>query len=204
MEVIPPGYGIWSASFAVSGVTRLSVVTMGFQNTGPAAPATVQVRFNTAMFSSGKLLDPATLRAIYTVVKTYVLVNNGGTFFSDTSVTPIPGTVTGGLGAAPNQAVVMQKQTANAGRQYRGRMAIPAGYISDADINEVGIIQTSKVSSMNTAAVATYANMIASGISPYLLHSTPKGGGAVPVPTPINLFEIQPLIGSSRHRLKRS
>lgn len=99
--------------------------------------------------------------------------------------------------APSNFAILVRKVTNRGGRAGRGRMFVPAMYVEEDEINQVGVISGTnvtyvqglfdtfldEVNSLNTAAV--------------LLHND-----ALMQPDPIVAFQVQPLGATQRRRMR--
>jgi len=196
----PPGYGQWAATWSVAGGLHEMVCTMGFHNLGPFSAATALGQMNNAMFGATHLFDFAILDDEYTMVQTYVLINNGGVLSSFTSITNNPGLVSGGA-LPPNVSVVIHKLTALAGRQYRGRMAMPAGYIDQLTVDDAGNIDPLTLPVYQNRANNSFGQSVLNNVPFYLLHG-PDNLGVTPAPTQVSSLQASGLVGSQRKRLR--
>lgn len=103
--------------------------------------------------------------------------------------------------AAPsNVAVLIQKRSTRGGRRGRGRMYVP-WLISDANVNEVGIIVAGTVTAIQTECIDFLAGLTAASTGMVLLHNT--GGSAPGSPDVVNALIVDNLIGTQRRRLGR-
>ena len=81
---------------------------------------------------------------------------------------------------SPAVTVCVTKQTSYAGKKYRGRMYLPAAYLSEANVNAAGIIDGATYSSLQDQVSGLLADMNTAGLPMYLLHSDATD------PTPVN------------------
>lgn len=202
MSITPPvGFGLMSFTFQVAGGSHEQVNVFGFQNAGGLSAAGALSNFSAAMAAPTHIFDHAFYNDQYSLVQEYCLVNNGGVLFSDTVITAVVG-----LGGwdAPSPAVsgVVRKTTALAGRAFRGRFALAAGFLDEADIDSVGAMSGGFVTTLqlpiNLALTATTTN----NVPMYLLHG-PNKAGVTPVPTKVTSLTLEQLTGTQRRRLRR-
>lgn len=201
-EEIPNQYGQATFIWQQFNVAREYAVTLGYQNPEDANPATVINTLQSA-FTSGAngIFDAGTYTAAMALSRIYVLQKRAGILESfvelinqtgSGSFTPPP----------PNVTIVVAKQTARAGRQFRGRWALPNGYLDEEDVDAAGLIDSGRVSDLQSSLNGAYGSLIAAGIFPALLHAQPKSG-TTPTPTPITAFLVRSQVGTDRKRIKR-
>ena len=201
MPTPPSGYGEWAATIQTVGAPHLSVVTCGFKFTGIPSAASLNAGLRNAMQVTNSIFRPSVMGSQFSIVSTYVLQNLSGVLFSDLNISPLTGTAT--VASPPlNTAIIAQKKTALAGRQYRGRMMLPPLILAEANVDAAGTIFPATVTTINAALLAFYNAVVAAGLEPYLLHDTPKSG-VTPAPTLINSFQCAQLIGTMKRRIRR-
>jgi hypothetical protein len=145
----------------------------------------------------------ANVYANWTFVRTHCLRRDGGDLLSADSVVNLPGTASSGSVNTPNLSMIVRKHTIRAGRQYRGRMYWPCLSLLDADVSNVGNIDSTvlgvvagNVEDFRTAWLAEeHTNSIV------LLHAAPKEG-ATPNPTEVTSWSVEQLCGTQRRRLR--
>lgn len=198
MTIIPPGFAQVSLPFQHASLNRRAFCVFGLELAG--------------------LVDPFDIaNAVVSLWDDTMGVHN------DTDVTFGPAEVTVGQdGGEPitgvgnlallgnsaypdslngGQAVLLRKGTARGGRRGRGRMFVPWA-IADAEVNEIGILDTTAVSGRQTSANAFLAGLADDDLGGMvLLHdvgiSTPGD------PTPVTSLIVDRLVGSQRRRLAR-
>ena len=202
MSLPPPiGFALWAATFTQTTSGRKAVVTMGCKPAVGATAAGVRASISNAMFSAGRALQFSDLDTSWSLTQQYVLLNSGGVLTSDTSITNTPGTASKSV-PPPNVAVVVNKHTALAGRQYRGHMQMPAGYIDISSIGEDGVVNNTYVTAETALWAATLTAANTNNVPFYLMHDVPKSG-VTPAPTLIASMTVSGLIGTQRRRLRR-
>jgi hypothetical protein len=96
-----------------------------------------------------------------------------------------------------NVCAVIAKHTGVAGRKFRGRFffgGFPLTWAVGANPNELdGGVVTAQAAVWD----AFYASIVSTGCVPVLLHQT---GG--PAPTQIQRFDVHPLLGNMRKRIR--
>lgn len=197
----PSGFAHWAATFRQVSSGRKSVITMGVLHAAAATAAATRANISNAMVSAGRMLDLATLDDGWVLEQQYVLSNQAGVLTSDTSITNSPGTLNGPV-VTPNVGIVINKRTGFAGRQYRGKMTLPAGYLAETNVDEGGVIDSTFLSGLQTRCTSAFNALVTNNVPPYLLHDTPLVG-PVPIPTAITSFSANGLVGTQRRRLRR-
>jgi len=196
----PPGYGIFAVSFLIAGNSSELVNTWGFRNVAAGTAAAARAALHTAFTSGGSIYAPAFYNNQLTRVQEYVLLNDSGVLTTDVNTTHVVGTSS--FDAPPrNVSLICNKHTARAGRQFRGRCAIPNCFIDESDVDDNGTIGSS-LAALQAAATITLALCLASNYPLYLLHG-PVFPLDAPPPTPINSLTLNPLVGTQRRRLRR-
>lgn len=203
MSVTPPlGYGIYSRSYMPAGGTHECVNVFGFVNgtlaTGPTARAALDAIF----VASGRPYDPAVLSDNWVATGSYCLVHLSAGLSSSAVVSSTPGTLAIDT-PGPGTSLVVKKNTADAGRQFRGRVAYPAGFIDETLIDSAGNVDPALVSATTTKFESLRAAMAAASYSMVLIHGpfgTPPAPG--PNPTGIASLSCTDLVGSQRRRLR--
>ena len=100
------------------------------------------------------------------------------------------------LALPTNCCVLLRKTTARGGRKGRGRMFLPAGVIGEAQVNQVGEIDASSLTAMQTQYTAAVNAWIAGPYKPVLLH---EDGSA---PDNILAMTLQRVIATQRRRMR--
>lgn len=200
MSTAPPsGYGYHAATWDVAGSLRQVVCTMGFANPGNQTAANINALMSTTiLFQSGGLFDMGSCSDQYTWVEGYTLVNIGGVLSSAHTNYSTVGSQTSAH-PTPAVSVIVRRQTARAGKAFRGHFSMPAGYIAESEVDAAGIIASTPLAALQTRATASFNAAVAQTLTPNILHSN----AAVP-PTPVTAFLVQSLIGTQRKRIKRT
>ncbi len=193
----PTGYGYYAATWTITGSLRNVVVTWGFKNNAGATATSVNALMSTTiLFQANGLLDMTSCSSQYTRVQGYTLVNVGGVLQSASTNYSVAGSL-GNPAPSPNVSAIMNKRTAVAGRTGRGHMAVPAGYIKEADIGENAVLAGAAVTALDTRAQTSYTASNAQGLPLYLLHASGS------TPTAVTSVVISNMVGTQRHRIKR-
>jgi len=151
-------------------------------------------------------LSGYTVAAIYnawTFVKTHVIQLAGGDLFAADSIHNSAGTGGSGATNTANLAMIVKKQTALAGRKFRGRMYFPPFSLVDADVNNAGVIDSGVVATLQgqvddfrTAweGKATVAHL-------NLLHAA-SDDDPTPDGTTVTNWAVEALCGTQRRRMR--
>lgn len=197
----PPGYGISAWTFQATGSARTAVNTYGFKNNAGATALGARTAISTAFVGGSRLYDDQWYNTEWTLVQQYVLLNNAGVLTSDTGLYGIPG-LGGWDSPGPGTSAVVRKTTALAGRAYRGRIALPAGFLDEADISAAGYMSSGFVATLQAVITASLNAMSAANLPMYIIHG-PNNLGVTPAPTLVSAMTMDTLTGSQRRRLRR-
>ena len=103
-----------------------------------------------------------------------------------------------GVGAPPNVAYLVQKQTASGGRAGRGRMYIPG--VPEGEVTAAGVLSSTVRNGLSAGLEAFATAFEAVGCSPVVLH---QPGSPLLTPTEITNFLVSPSVATQRQRLRR-
>lgn len=198
----PPGYGLHARSYQPDTGGAVCVNVIGFSNLTLAPAATCESLVSSAVSTSGRPYNTAAYFTDWNTVQLYTLVNIGGILGSHTTVLSTPGAKSGGAPVNPNVSMVCNKNTAIAGRQYRGRVAKPAGFLDAGTVDEAGIILGSVVTAENALWAAALAAMTTASVPMVLIHG-PNKLGVTPTPTVVSSVTLNNITGTQRKRMRR-
>lgn len=204
MAIIPTGFALCSATFQCNGVRRKPVITMGVRfNTHPVAAFINTVwREALSQVGSGCPFEPVNMNVNWSLVETKVLANIGGVLFSDVNPTVVTGTSLGITNTpTPNVSIIVAKKTAQAGRQFRGRLFSPPANINESSIDYAGIIDNTHLVIEQGYWNHVISDLNSNNLDAVLLHEPPLVG-ATPAPTDITAVVITPLVGTNRRRIR--
>lgn len=194
--VIPPGFGSAAFIFGSTEGTPPFVTTLGVDLSdagGDFVSAANLLMFNFAQNWAG-LIDSS-----LTLVSVSLAVGQDGPGGSvDSDLPPIAMTRSGNS-APVAMAPILRKVTNQIGRRGRGRMFIP-GAVAQTDTFETGALTPARVTALNAAATAWYEDLTTDPVGSYppvLLHSS-----APTDPTPVTGFQVSPLVGWIRGRIR--
>lgn len=193
---IPVGFGMCQIRWIVSGSSRESVSTFGYD------PATLDPDGNAfaihgALTASGRpcVAGNMVVGWTYLGVRTLEMDDTG----------PISGQFDGNvIGSAtgnptpPNVAVLVRKATASGGRRNRGRMYLPPIYPGEENIGPNGTIAATQLGEVSTRWNAFRTAMTSAVLPIVLFHSESPF-----TPTPVTNFVVQAQVATQRRRLRR-
>lgn len=107
----------------------------------------------------------------------------------------------GSITAAPmplNCAVLVSKRTNVGGRRGRGRLFAPPIYPGEANVNGIGVIDSTYISNLSIAWNAFRVACIDDNLQPVLFHATAPFTGSN-----INSFVVENRIATQRRRLRK-
>lgn len=198
--IIPPGFAQCAWHLALAGDPEPIVITFGVSvDTLPVTQAIVNDLHLGLKTGAGLL---AQISSSYTSLKAVMYVGQDGgppvVWESNNS------TQVGGGAGAPlpqNNAVLITKRTASAGRRNKGRLYCPG--IGEGAVDAVGTIAGATVTAFQTAADAWLTAINATtGIGGMVILHTSGGVTTPPAPTPVTALVVQPKIATQRRRLR--
>lgn len=199
--VIPPGFGQASFEFSNAGDPESWYMTLGVDLDADTTP---WIDSADSLVSAMAQTISLGMSTSTTFVGVHLAVGQDGgpplRVFSSSGVT--------GSSASDklpqNSAVLIQKNTARAGRTGRGRMYVP-NWIDEGKVDNVGRINTTERSALQTIMQDFYGELTnpvtTVPVPPVLLHNGGVPGGTTP--TPIISFTVDPVIATQRRRLRR-
>jgi hypothetical protein len=192
---IPPGYAQLALQWQIIGGSKIFVSTLGFLPAAgeidPQAMANAMdvlwlTRFGPAQTSNQYNRLPTIVR--------YRPAGGGDVQIAQSGVTS-PGTAVWSP-PPPNTVLLVTKVTALGGRKNRGRMYLPPCFITESEINQLGIINAGWLTSLQTLLTGFRADVVASSRSLQLLHS------GVEAPTAITALTHNNMVATQRRRLR--
>jgi hypothetical protein len=105
-----------------------------------------------------------------------------------------------------NCCLLVEKRTSKGGKRYRGRMYLPAAWVSSNATASSGQLDNGERDSFGSKLTAFY-NAITSptmgtAFQPVLLHNQGEAGGTNFIPTEITSFGIDPMLATQRKRMR--
>lgn len=203
--IIPVDYGNAVLSWTFSGNAETFHSTMGLFKTGDTDPNEAADAVADAATSSGSIASAAVMYDNWQFdgVTVYWMTDGGLVGGANTDV--VVGTkafTTGQVSPPANCCFVASKLTTHVGRQFRGRMYLPASSVHAGQI-AAGGQWASGVAAAIQARVETFNTVITTaGYQPYLLHTAPAVG-TTPDPTLITGYIVRSQVGTQRRRFNR-
>lgn len=194
--IIPPLFSLWTATFTCVGLTRNCQITMGIQPGVGLTAAQQNAAVRTALVgATGRPFSAANMDNQWTLAETKILYRNaGGLLLTDIDTGVVIGTKA--IDPCPvNTSVILRKNTAFAGKAYRGRCLLPPFYFPESDVDQAGNISAS--ATYNTLWDTARLAMISNAVAPVLLHDDPAIA-----PTAITSFSVNTRIGTIGKRLR--
>lgn len=189
MPIIPFGFGQINWVFGGTACPNGAEVTMGFERSGTDPVATLAAAAYDA-WADNMLANQSSA-----VVLRSAVVKLGP---SSTGATGVhTGSATGAESAAatpPQVAVLCRKITAVGGRKGRGRFYMPGP--PEGSIDADGGIGSTYFGEVNTGLDDFWDQLVASALSPVLLHSASGD------PTDVTSFSASSLVATQRRRLR--
>lgn len=202
---IPNNYGIATFHWFNTGVGRDFTVTMGYHDlTGLDDPLLSATAMYNAMVGGTKPIVAANMTTFWRFDPVTVLQRLSTGFLAVSSFgAPVTGTAAPGATESPVfSTLVVSKQTANAGRQFRGRCYPPLTITTESQVDQQGNILAAQVTAQQGFWDAFLASPTLANCQPSVLHATPLSG-VTPFPTPILKLRVRPVVGIQRRRRAR-
>jgi hypothetical protein len=180
------------------------VVTHGFDHTALSAstPDTIASAISGGWGGAAGPLKATNFFTFYTYVRCHILMQRGANLMEGNVNVNLVGTQGAAAPPPPQVACIVRKRTALAGIQFRGRMFWPAMFISEGNINELGIWTGANVTTYQTAFTAALNQLTAAQTPMVLLHSAPKPPHVLPSPTLVTSLEFESMAATQRRRLR--
>lgn len=188
--VIPDGYGQTTIKFTDTIAAEVVATTYGFHNTPIDDALTIANSMATTWdgnFTAAQLSDK------YELTSAYVLINIGGVMQSAEVNIGTVGTVATDP-PPPAVAIGIKKETSYAGKHYRGRMYLPAGYVRKDKVDAAGHIDAAVVSALQGSIDNVKGLNNTDGYPWYLLHNDATA------PTPVNQLLVHNIVRTQRRR----
>lgn len=201
--VMPAGFGIIRYLHSFAGHSATVSIRHGFQlKTSDNTAAQVAVDAVTAITAPGSLwgtLSDWSSQTSFNGVDVYLQTAAGLTGAHGAAALS-------GTDSAPTEinatAPLIRVSTGLLGKQMRGRMYLPNGYISSGNVASNGLIEQSTWADRRNKILAWFAAIqLATSFDPYLLHSQPKAPKVLPNPTAITAFVLQTSVATQRRRM---
>lgn len=199
MVSIPVDHALARLVWTASGDAEPMISTIGLElapgTTSPTAVATaVGLAWSTAW-------PAASLSNLYTFVGVSLTIGpQPGTGPSADVFTNTAGTSASAM-LPSNCAILVRKITALGGRENRGRMFLPAGYLAEGSVDHNGVISGAVLTSMQSQMNSFQSGLVASPLidNTSVLHAV----GSPSAPTTITALTVQTKIATQRRRLRK-
>lgn len=201
MPTPPSGYGIYVATFTLTGSTKIFNVSTGFRIIGLDTAATSRSKIEAAFSGSTAPFAPGAMAVGYSWVQSYVLQNLSGLLTTSLATFLVAGTKAISP-TTPNTSLVVAKTTALAGRQYRGRFLVPPFNLAEGDVSAAGKVGGTSLSDNTARWHQAWLNMNGSGAPAAVLLHGPDKLGVTPPPTNTTDFLPSTTIGTIRRRIR--
>lgn len=199
MVSIPNGFALARLIWTAAGDPEPMISTIGLELTpGPTTPFVLASAIRTAWTGAWA---PASLSNSYTFKGVSVTMGpQPGTGPTADSLIDSIGTSVSAM-LPSNCAILIRKVTALGGRENRGRMFLPAGYLAEGSVDQNGVIAGATVTSMQAQMNAFQAAVIGSPLfdNTVVLHGTASASA----PTVITDLTVQSKIATQRRRMRR-
>ena len=198
--VIPPGYAHLSFFVTNATVGHRCVWTIGAKLNGTGlAPTQGALLFTHVSDALKPLWDNQVVQTGF-----HALIGNDGPPFALDVTGSVAGTSSTGTMLPPNVSMLFKKGTLYAGRAYRGRIYLP--FVEGTYVNEAGVVQSTLLTKMVTAAAALLAAPATStltGVDNWALLHRAEVGATPPPPTLLTTIQATDRVATQRRRLER-
>lgn len=197
MSIIPLGYGEITLNYSQAGTTRPAQITFGTSLSGVPDPVAYLSAVIADMKTGAGLLTATSFDEGLTAVNarlTYTVLS--GPIVIDESINLTGTRVSAAM--PPNVAVLGRRVTNRGGRQGRGRIYLPSGYLGEADVNEGGYIGATRLAQLQTM-LTDAMNAVNTGSGELVLLHSVMGD----IPDQITALTVQPQVATMRRRLRK-
>lgn len=188
---IPVNHGMirW---FITGGPSDPIITTLGFEaGLGVVSPADAAEGARDAFVGTGSLIE--VLCNNYTLDRVEVEMNTGGPFHA-TAIAPSGAPFLVNFASVPPAVcMLIRKKTLVGGRPNRGRFYWPG--LAEQNVNSDGFIEPVTLAAYRTAVNTFYSRLVAEGIQPRVLHTSPAVA-----PTTVVSFELDAQVATQRKR----
>lgn len=195
--IIPPGFGVLSQHFTVSGSTHPVVTTCGFFSPTIDDAVAMSLDFHTAFTSNADApWRGSNMPVGLDFVKTSILFNKSGIFELGEYLGGGSGSIASG-GMPMNTAPLLRKRTGLVGRKFRSNSFLPP-VLLDTEVSSAGqITNARRVYLEQQINDIAWAALAIDDYQPVLLHSDP-----LVLPTVLLPFQVPGKIGTIGRRLR--
>lgn len=200
--IIPNHYGLATYRWTYIPSGKQFTVTMGLHDTfGSDDPTAFSVGHYGALTAASAPAAAANMSTAWRFEGVTILFRtSGGALITGSKLVPLTGTATAVANMSPVfTTLVVSKGTAQAGRQYRGRMYVPFFGTVETLVDENGTISSGTVTAFQAQWATYYGFSGLNSCPPYLLHANPISGPP-PVPNLITTLTVKPVVGLQRRR----
>jgi hypothetical protein len=193
---IPVGFGQAVVPIRHALHNKEWVITFGFD--APASPNPVTIANDIFLNITGTAnpLQASAIGTQYTVGPVRVSVQQELGILSGEGTSVLVGTNAAVTQPPPQVAVLVQKRSGLGGRANRGRFYVPAVWIAEADIDNLGNLTTTVFNATQAQWNSFLVNQDTDGYGVWVLHS---GFGA---PAQVTALNVQRKVATQRRRLR--
>lgn len=197
MTIVPIGFGVATLTFSTTGSPHNSQITFGFNDEFGGTPANINAVLWNALSQTGKPFQQTNMSTEWAITQfsTFHRRALGG----DQVVDFFPSAWVGQAGTLPipmNSAFIVNKNTGQAGRKFKGRMFVPPCGANESAVNGAGIIDSATLSTQNGKWAAFQAQAITGFVELFLLHNDATA------PTEILTLPMSNKVGTLKRRLR--
>jgi hypothetical protein len=200
---IPPGFFNAIFKFSIAGDSEEMSWALAWDTPDPVADADGLAELVSINFSEAAGYGSGHWYSQWVHTGVHVVVGNDGPPIVGTYIASVAGTGGSNATLPQNCALICKKTTGFGGRKYRGRFYMPPISLAEADVNNVGMIDSGVVTAVQGYVDAWLADTLsalgaAQGTTAlHLLHSS-----ANPDPTPVTNVQVENQIATQRRRLR--
>jgi hypothetical protein len=198
---LPNGYHITVPSLQLVGSTHtFQVAMMAKTKVGDNVAATNTSWIDALTLQTNSPLKSSNIYVGWNVLSIKTSQMDSGLLTVVDTVSSIIGTKAASLGVPCNVSILTKKPVDIAGRKYRGRCMWPDLWVSEANIGQNGVIDSTGITLVNTLMAGMDARLVGLGIFQYLGHSSSEVA-----PTALNgPMLCVPKVGTIKRRIRGS
>lgn len=200
---IPPGFFNAIYKFSIAGDSEEMSWALAFDNADPIADPDGLAEAVSVNFSESSGYSASHWYSQWVHTGVHVVIGNDGPPIVGTYITSVPGTGGSNATLPQNCSLIVKKTTGFGGRKFRGRFYMPPISLAEADVNNVGMIDSGVAAAIQGYVDAWISDtlsalgVICGTTAVFLLHSS-----ASPVPTEVTGIQVENQIATQRRRLR--
>jgi hypothetical protein len=194
---LPNGYTRWVPTFTLDGSIKIFQTVFMVSNAAETSPNIMDTLMRSWFCAAGGPFVATNMFVGFTLAKTESWTAIGGDVLYAINETAIVGSKAGSSSSPINTSTLVKKNTGLSGRLYRGRHMLPNLTVSEANISQAGIIDSTGIATLQGQWNTAMSAVTVGTHDLYLGHSSSEVA-----PTIYTTVTVTPKVGSMPHRIR--